>query len=255
MKETPFYKSNWFTILMLIVFFPVGLILMWANKKWTVATRIVVSIVIVVLAIVGYSTRENQTGNVAASSDSAVKEEKKDSSNSKQESKKNVEKVDKEKEKKEKSNSGSETKKDPDKLSKESLVKDIQKLVGKKAGDKQKVFKVDLISTADDNNRPKKTVNITLNGSDNLTSKMIKQGMFMDAEKIFPKVFENKEVERVILIWNFPLVDVKGNSKSEKVLSIQLERKTNEEINWENFDRNNFSLVADYYYEHPVLNK
>ncbi|KRT92241.1 hypothetical protein [Bacillus paralicheniformis] len=255
MKETPFYKSNWFTILMLIVFFPVGLILMWANKKWTVTARIVVSIVIVVLAIVGYSTRDSQTGNVAASSDSAVKEEENGSSNSKQESKKNVEKDEKEKDRKEKSNGDSETKKDPDKLSKESLVKDIQKLVGKKAGDKQKVAKVDLISTADDDNQPKKTVNITLNGSDNLTSKMIKQGMFMDAEKIFPKVFENKEVERVILIWNFPLVDVKGNSKSEKVLSIQLERKTNEEINWENFDRNNFALVSDSYYEHPVLNK
>ncbi|MEC1507114.1 hypothetical protein P9D42_15850 [Bacillus haynesii] len=255
MKETPFYKSNWFTVLMLIVFFPVGLILMWANKKWTATTRIVVSIVIVILAIVGYSTRDNQTGNIAASSESAVKEEKKDSSNSKQESKENVEKAEKEKEKKEKSSSASETKEDPDKLSKESLIKDVQKLVGKKSGDKQKVSKVDLISTADDNNRPKKTVNITLNGSDNLTSKMIKQGMFMDAEKIFPKVFENKEVERVILIWNFPLVDVKGNSKSEKVLSIQLERKTNEEINWENFDRNNFALVADSYYEHPVLNK
>ncbi|MCY9451612.1 hypothetical protein [Bacillus haynesii] len=255
MKETPFYKSNWFTILMLIVFFPVGLILMWANKKWTVTTRIVVSIVIVILAIVGYSTRDNQTGNIAASSDSTTKEEKKDSSKSKQESKKNIEKDEKGKEKEEKSNSDSETKEDPDKLSKESLVKDIQKLVGKKAGDKEKVSKVDLISTADDNNHPKKTVNITLNGSDNLTTKMIKQGMFMDAEKIFPKIFENKEVERVILIWNFPLVDVKGNSKSEKVLSIQLERKTNEEINWENFDRNNFSLVADSYYEHPVLNK
>ncbi|MCR1994598.1 hypothetical protein NSA31_22940 [Bacillus subtilis] len=292
MKETPFYKSNWFTILMLIVFFPVGLILMWSNKKWTVTTRIVVSIVLVVLAIVGYSSRDNQTRNIAISNESTTKgkeekaeqkdesqenrnkqegkvektkkdqdskskeeapkkkEAKKDSSNSRQESRENVEKAEKEK-----NNRASETKKDADKLRKESLVKDIQKLVGKKTGDKPKVAKVDLISTADDNNRPEKAVNITLNGSDSLTSKMIKQGMLMEAERIFPKVFENKEVKRVLLTWNFPLVDVKGNTKSEKVLSIQLERKTNEEINWENFDRDNFAIVADHYYEHPALNK
>ncbi|MBZ5213420.1 hypothetical protein HU186_03490 [Bacillus paralicheniformis] len=254
MRETPFYKTNWFTILMLIVFFPVGLFLMWVNKKWTVATRVVVSIVIVVLAIVGYSTRDNQTRNIAASRETAAKEKKKDSENSKQESKTNITKDEKEKKEKHKGNH-SKNQENPDKLTEERLVKDVQKLVGEKAGDKQKVAKIDLISTADDNNQPKKTVNITLNGSDNLTTKMIRKGMFVEAEKIFPKIFENKEVERVILIWKFPLVDVKGNSESEKVLSIQIERKTNDQINWDNFDRDNFATVADHYYEHPALNK
>ncbi|MBU8759252.1 hypothetical protein LG208_05965 [Bacillus paralicheniformis] len=251
MRETPFYKTNWFTILMLIVFFPVGLFLMWVNKKWTVATRVVVSIVIVVLAIVGYSTQDNQTGNIAASRETAAKEKKKNSENSKQESKTNITKDEKEKHK----GNHSKNQENPDKLTEERLVKDVQKLVGEKAGDKQKVAKIDLISTADDNNQPKKTVNITLNGSDNLTTKMIRKGMFVEAEKIFPKIFENKEVERVILIWKFPLVDVKGNSESEKVLSIQIERKTNDQINWDNFDRDNFATVADHYYEHPALNK
>ncbi len=236
---------------MLIVFFPVGLFLMWVNKKWTVATRVVVSIVIVVLAIVGYSTQDNQTGNIAASRETAAKEKKKNSENSKQESKTNITKDEKEKHK----GNHSKNQENPDKLTEERLVKDVQKLVGEKAGDKQKVAKIDLISTADDNNQPKKTVNITLNGSDNLTTKMIRKGMFVEAEKIFPKIFENKEVERVILIWKFPLVDVKGNSESEKVLSIQIERKTNDQINWDNFDRDNFATVADHYYEHPALNK
>ncbi|KMM54372.1 hypothetical protein ACH95_20145 [Bacillus glycinifermentans] len=65
MKETPFYKTNWFTILMIIVLFPVGLILMWFNKKWTVLTRTIVSCVVVVLAVVGYFNQSPQSENVA----------------------------------------------------------------------------------------------------------------------------------------------------------------------------------------------
>ncbi len=45
-EKLPWYKRTWFVILMLIFFWPVGLILMWVHKKFPLAVRIIISIVI-----------------------------------------------------------------------------------------------------------------------------------------------------------------------------------------------------------------
>lgn len=47
MKSQKFYQESWFVILMLVVFFPVGLFLMWKHKKFNFAARVVISIVMV----------------------------------------------------------------------------------------------------------------------------------------------------------------------------------------------------------------
>lgn len=43
METQKFYASTWFTILMLIIFFPVGLILMWKYGKFNKVVRIVIT--------------------------------------------------------------------------------------------------------------------------------------------------------------------------------------------------------------------
>ena len=45
------YEKNWFIILMLVLFFPVGLFLMWKNAKWHKTVKIIVTALIVVMAI------------------------------------------------------------------------------------------------------------------------------------------------------------------------------------------------------------
>ncbi|MDA1477491.1 hypothetical protein [Bacillus changyiensis] len=139
--------------------------------------------------------------------------------------------------------------------SKEGIEKIIKKTVGKKAGDVPKVQELEVSDLLESDTKTVRTVSVTLNGNDNLTTNMIKKGMLIEAEELFPKIFENKKVGRVILTWKFPLVDTKGNSEPKKILSIQIELKTNDERNWDNFDRDNFKTVADHYYEHLVLNK
>lgn len=50
----PFFKQTWFIILSLIVFFPVGLVLMWSFKKeWKTTVKIIVTAGIVLLFIIG----------------------------------------------------------------------------------------------------------------------------------------------------------------------------------------------------------
>lgn len=48
--------KNWIVVLLLIVFFPVGLYLMWARTNWKKNVKIVVTIFIAVLFIIGASS-------------------------------------------------------------------------------------------------------------------------------------------------------------------------------------------------------
>jgi hypothetical protein len=94
---------------------------------------------------------------------------------------------------------------------------------------------------------------ITLEGDENLTNKMTKEGMLEDSTKVFPLIFENSEASEVVLSWRYPLVDKYGNKSEEIVYKIDLIKDTNDKINWDNFDFNNFKNVADQYWEHPAL--
>lgn len=62
-NERPkFYQRAWFTILMLIVFFPVGLYLMWKHNKFPFAVRVIISAffgLMVVSSIFDYSSNED----------------------------------------------------------------------------------------------------------------------------------------------------------------------------------------------------
>ncbi|MEC0448211.1 hypothetical protein SRCM100730_03954 [Bacillus velezensis] len=133
------------------------------------------------------------------------------------------------------------------------LIADELKKKGTK--DTEKLKKLDIFDDVDENKHNIKTVSITLNGNDNLTNNMVKKGMLKEGEKLFPKIFEDASVGRALITWEFPLEDAKGNSSFQKVLSIQLERKTADEINWKEFKYKNFEIVADNYYEHKAFKK
>lgn len=46
-----FYKKNWFSVLMLILFYPVGLIFMWKYKAFNKVVRIIISVFILLMFI------------------------------------------------------------------------------------------------------------------------------------------------------------------------------------------------------------
>ena len=55
-------EKNWFIILMLVLFFPVGLFLMWKNAKWHKTVKIIISVLFA--AIVIFSNGSEESKNV-----------------------------------------------------------------------------------------------------------------------------------------------------------------------------------------------
>ncbi len=62
MEEKKFYQKGWFTILLLILFWPAGLIVMWCNNVFNKNARIVIT-ALFLLILIGYiaSGKENNT--------------------------------------------------------------------------------------------------------------------------------------------------------------------------------------------------
>ena len=56
------YEKNWFIILMLVLFFPVGLFLMWKNAKWNKTVKIIISVLVVAIAI--FSNGNEKSKNI-----------------------------------------------------------------------------------------------------------------------------------------------------------------------------------------------
>lgn len=66
------YQRTAFTVIMLILFFPVGLVLMWVYRKnWKMAVKVIISVlcVIIIFPSVFGDDSDSQNGNVAVSED------------------------------------------------------------------------------------------------------------------------------------------------------------------------------------------
>ena len=113
--------------------------------------------------------------------------------------------------------------------------------------------RVESINISDDSDAEgMKVANIELNGDDNLTVNLTKVGMLSKSADLFEVLFsEYDSFNKIVLTWNLPLVDVKGNETNGMVLKIGLQRDHG--INWEQFDYNNFEHVAVIYFLHNAL--
>ena len=59
-----FYEKDWFIILMLFIFFPVGLFLMWKYSKWNREAKIIISILFVVVGIFSGVNKTNENVDI-----------------------------------------------------------------------------------------------------------------------------------------------------------------------------------------------
>ena len=71
-----FYEKTWFIVIMLIIFFPVGLILVWTNKKWSQKGKITATAVVAILLIIGLIDNASGGGESATASNTAIEETK-----------------------------------------------------------------------------------------------------------------------------------------------------------------------------------
>jgi hypothetical protein len=96
---------------------------------------------------------------------------------------------------------------------------------------------------------------VSLNGNENLTNNMTKEGMWIDSKDVWERVFtERKDVKELVIYWYFPLVDAKGNSSDDKVMSLVMTKKNASDVNWDNVLIENIPVIADEYHESPVFN-
>ena len=89
-----FYEKDWFIVLMIIVFFPVGLFLMWKYSKCHKAVKIIISVFFAVMFIFSDGSKESknvETKNTNAEVETAV--ETKDTNAEKETTKTNEDKV------------------------------------------------------------------------------------------------------------------------------------------------------------------
>lgn len=68
-------EKTWFIVLMLILFFPVGLYLVWKNPNWKKKTKIIITVIFVILAIASIGTSSNTSSSNSSSSDTEIAEE------------------------------------------------------------------------------------------------------------------------------------------------------------------------------------
>ncbi|MFS0559601.1 hypothetical protein AB1K91_02570 [Terribacillus sp. 179-K 1B1 HS] len=278
MKE-PLYKRTWFIILWLVLFFPVGLVILWVSKKWSTVTRSVITIVIILLAIIGFGTSPDTS--TSANTDEVKSEDKAEPSAAKAETKeddaakeaekqkeaeakaaeekaakeKEEEQAAKEKAEKEKAEKA-EAKKKVEPSLEETITKAINKAAGKESNmDEKRIKELKINDNAGTEAADDKIVIASLRADDNFSEGYIKGGIEDDSSQIFKKLFENEEVSNVVLDWYYPLVDQYGNEEESVINTIGMTRETFDKINWNNFNRDNYPNVADDYFIHPVLNK
>lgn len=101
------------------------------------------------------------------------------------------------------------------------------------------------------------TLSLEYVAKDNLSTKMIRQGIIFDIkdimQKIAPSIPEN--VDEVNFSVLFDLVDQYGNADQSQVVRVVLNRQSWEKINWDGFLVDNLPNVSEIYWVHPALQK
>jgi len=97
--------------------------------------------------------------------------------------------------------------------------------------------------------------NIRFNINDNLNKNYIRGGALMDSADLFEHLYANypDDLTAVQIMGFYPLSDSYGKEEDVAVLKISIKKETADKINWDNFNSDNFPIVADSYYIHPAL--
>ncbi|MFS0861975.1 hypothetical protein [Fredinandcohnia sp. 179-A 10B2 NHS] len=89
---------------------------------------------------------------------------------------------------------------------------------------------------------------------DNFSSNLIRTGILSDSTDIFKRVFsEREDVNSLLLTWQFPAQDKKGNEMRGILINIAMTKENADTINWDNFRYSNLPDVADTYAETPLF--
>lgn len=230
-----FYQRKWFTVLMFFVFFPVAIILMWANKHWSKTARIALTAIFSIILIVIIVPQPEDEDKPVSSSKVATTDEP-------------TEKV----EKKE-----AETPKEKEVEAQKVTISnvdlasgDFKKLVKKKFKDVKEVVQTDgsvVVTFKDD---------ITYWDENDFVKRSANTGV-----ALMEYIFKNPDVKSVNIVTPTTMTDSKGNESLDNVIKVTWDRELSDSVNYKNFkdmvlvEYPRYYNEAVTYYIHPGIYK
>lgn len=244
LKKNKFYNETWFLILMLIFCAPVGIVILWLNKRSEFNKRdkyiltgifsmvfIISSLVCFFVLFIIFTDVVNdvprETTTVTSENNELVLSEKDKSE------KEVAEKIEAPPEK-------------PMEVTFEEQVENIAiKIVGE-----ENFVKLEW----DDDSKTSFT--IYLNMQDNFSNSLIQHGMLKNSRDIFEKLSSNdtfKALKHVTVIHETQFTDKLGNESVGTAGIVSIDLSTINEINWDNFITEKLADICTSYYVHPIL--
>ncbi|MGV3152653.1 hypothetical protein [Sarcina ventriculi] len=215
--ENNLLKATWFTVFMLIFFFPIGLFLMFKYKKFNKVSRGVITGVCAFIVLVPIFNSSNTKSNSSINSNTATPEMTTDL---------NKDTI--------------QTEKTTKELIEDAIPTTIKNL--------EKINYVEMI----DDSQP---VVFILKMNDNLSKNFMLKGAYLNAKDIIKSVYAvaGDKITSYQFVFNFPLVDMYGNEEDGKVLSFDMSKETVEKINWDNITTDNLIALSQNVFIHPDL--
>ncbi|MED0666063.1 ABC transporter permease [Bacillus badius] len=248
-EKRPFYTRSWFVIFSLIMFFPLGLILMWKFKKFNQVVRAIVTVLLSIpFAFVSLAIILGSLGlldDVESDEDLIPVIEPVE---------KNEASADVKEKKKESEKNNDPAKNETDE---EKIVQIIHKAIGKKSlgNGEDRIIGVRVNENFGTDDPNDKIVLLNLMADNGFTKDSMKYRLYENYVKLAKKVFEDENVSEFVVFWEYPLVDVYGNSENGVVMKVMVSKETASYINWGNFNPENIPTIADDYFEHPSMSR
>lgn len=245
MENQKFYQQTWFMVLMLFLFAPVGIFLIWKYNKFNTISRVILSVVFA-LAFIGAITpeantpKDNTQDTVASNTTEPTPEPKEEPTEEPTPEPKEEPTEEPTPEPK-----AEPTEEPVPELTESELnEKLITDTVNDIFGEENNIS----INYTHENN----FVLIKAKGSENLTNKLVVKGMFLDIEKCLKQL---KDLKNIDIDFNivYSMVDAKGNISDDIVIKATYTWLNRSEINFDNFITDNIPVVADEWWMHPAL--
>jgi len=242
-NKTSFYKTKWFMWVMLVIFAPVGIPLMWIyhkeefSKNVKILLSVASAVFFIIILVVDINSPDNaeNTQTTQTTEEPEITEEP---------TIKPTEEPTEEPEKLQETKKPKQTKK-PKPTKKPSKKSKIRAAIVEVIEEKN----LELFNYVPDN----KFSLIKFKGTENLTNKMTVKGMYNDIFYILKSIqpIINTNVDFNV---TYPLQDVYGNVEEQIVIKATFKKKTIKKIDFDNIISENIPIIADEWWNHPAIN-
>ena len=261
-QKVPFYKKTWFIILALILFFPLGLVLMWTFSGWSKVPKWIVTGVFAFFIMAAVFSDPEEIDDSVASGDKSTEEQsespveeepvKEEESIEDETGPIEEESTEEESTEEESVEEGSvpeeevEEKEEP--VEELTPEEEIENVINESLGE-ENISELNV--TEYDGNYE---VDVTFTASENFSAGMTANGIRRD---IVDTTLDLKGMEHyvsyLLLTATLPLTDDSGNESDGQVMAASFEGSTIEELNADNeaFLYDNLESAADGYSAHP----